>query len=381
VTADHLRAANEYILHDIARWNIYAILSSANVPVRFRTSDIVNDAPFNAAMINHLGPYADSFYMNALANVIARTAITNFGFMIIHALFANALHRAFCNNHNWYSHEMHRGGSMTRRCLAVLGSELRLFTTYMEKHGHDGNHHLSTPSLNAICDAISGLNVATCPDINRMYAGKDLANMPVHVVLKATEAATDRWPATQMGKSAVIVSLMLVEAVYVHMSTVLKIEGADMLAACAASLANFLKTTTIDRDGVTRVNTVLAHLVAVTYGYACQASILDPDRFGALKSHAGRTPASESAGRSLAIHVMKTTPNKDAIVNAVKTTIITMARSIAVVCNIVGDTDTGEMIETFDASALTATAGDDDQTKLEKLLRMTKGGVTEKAQE
>jgi hypothetical protein len=78
---------------------------------------------------------------------------------------------------------------------------------------------------------------------------------------------------------------------------------------------------------------------------------------------------------------MKTTPNKDAIVNAVKTTIITMARSIAVVCNIVGDTDTGEMIETFDASALTATAGDDDQTKLEKLLRMTKGGVTEKAQE
>jgi len=381
VTADHLRVAYEILLEDIARWNIYAILAAANVIPRFRTSDIVKEENFNAAMIAHLTPVAARFYANAQEDATASAQISQAGYLLLHALFANALHRAFCNNHSWITADMFRANSMTRRCLGVLSADLTAFTAYMEKRGHDGNHHLTTDSLSEICDAISGFDPAVVVNSPRHYAGRDIANTPVHEILTVSESAIDRWPATQMGKSAMIVALNLVGAVYVHLSGILKIDGADLIAAGANGIAAHLKANVVTREKMKMADTALAHLVSVIYGYACHVSILDPDRYAALKSHANRDPASEASGRALAGNVLKAVPNNQAVVQAVRSSLISMAQAISSVAAILEDDETGNMMAAFDANAVTAETGIDDQAKLEKLLKMvrepTKGTTTE----
>jgi hypothetical protein len=378
VTADHLRTAHEYVLIDIARWNVYTMLASAGINMTLRASDIVQDPLFNAAMINHLAPVATRWYENLNNNSTVSAQIAQSGYMLLHSFFANAIHRSHCNNHNWITADMHRTNSATRRCLAVLGSDIQNFSTFMERHGHETNHHLTTASLYHICDVLAGIVPATVPDVETIYADRDIRAKNVNEVLKVSESATDRWPAAQMGKSAMIIALNLIEAVYAHLSSVMKIDGADTIATGAASLSSWLKINTIDRAGMNMANLLLTHLVSNVYGYSCQANLIDPERYAALKSHAARNPASEASGKSVATSVMKATPHPEAISQAVRAMLSKMAMSISSVADSLQDADTGEIMTAFNHTAVSIEIGDTDQTKLQKLLEMVKGTGAEK---
>jgi hypothetical protein len=244
---------------------------------------------------------------------------------------------------------------------------------FMEKHGHDGNHHLTDQSLSDICDAIAGISGARCADVDRDYAGRNIRNLPVSHVLRVCQSATDRWPATQLGKASMIVALMLVEAMYTHLSSVVLVKGADMIASAAASMADWLKTNEIDRTRLKLADSMLAHLVSNVFGYTCHAGIVDEDRYLALKSHANRHPSSMASGKALAVAIMKTSPHAEAVAAAVRSSLAHMATSIANTSRALGDQDTGDVIASFDTSELEATVGQDDQARLIGLMKVVRG--------
>jgi hypothetical protein len=374
VTAEHLRIALEYVRVDMARWQIYKVLVDSGVIIQFRPNDLVRDPNFTAAIVTALRPTADRLHQTIIDTEGGRAAVADAGYMILLSMFANAIHRANCHGHNWYTNEASKSRSNTRRCLFVAGQFIDEFSLFMEKHGHDTNHHLTTECLSNICDVISGLSAVNYPDVDVDFGGRNIRGMPIPMIFPMPESATDRWPATQLGKSAMIVALDLVNSMYTHLSSTLLMTGTEMVASAAAILAKNLKTSQIDRTTLRSLDGILSTLVSTVFGYCAHVNLIDEERYMALKKHAERQPAIIASGKALAIAVMKAVPHKAAVNAGVKSALANVATTLSGAATEINDTDAEDAMEAFDASSIVVEAGKDEQVNLIELLKAVRSG-------
>lgn len=379
VTLDHLRLAADYAINDMARWQIYKILSDSGVELNFRPSDTVTNVLFTPEMIIHLRPSADRFHQTINESEQGRARVAEAGYKILLSLYANAIHRCHCNGHNWFTADQSKPRTHTRRCLAVAGPDIEAFSVYMEKHGHEANHHLTDACLENICDVIAGMTVMHYPDDDTSYGGREIGGMAVHEILRVTESATDRWPASQLGKSAMIVALDLITSMYTHMSTTLLITGADMVATAAAQLSSSMKSNTFTREMIRNASSIIANLVSLVFGYCVHANLVEDERYIALKRHAERNPAMVASGKALAIAVMRAVPNKNAVTAGVRSSVMTLASTISSMSGLTNDADAIRIISTFDSTKVTTEAGKDEQVSLMELLKTVRGEKPEPA--
>jgi hypothetical protein len=199
----------------------------------------------------------------------------------------------------------------------------------MREHGHDGNHHLTNESLDAIASALTGAELApsavpaaapgggAVAGAEDIYAGVDIRGRTITDIFRLTEAAIDRYPPGELGKAAMIVGLGYISTMVRSICSKVKVEGADMISANLNTIAGWLGDNTIGRPSIKGMEALVGDLMAFAHGFCVDANVLELDRYRAFDNHAARHPTEEADGRDLSKLLKTITPHVEAVAGAI----------------------------------------------------------------
>lgn len=356
VTAEVLEKSAERVGHLAVLYSIYSYFNEAKVPVRLRGSDTV-DLPFATSSVQEVeapegggteetkesegkredvlepevvvvdnpvwlaAKKLEAYLLNADNLAVQEKAAVD-AKMILHAIVAVAIHRKLVEEHTWITKDTEVANTNTNRCLGVAGSAKDEFGKFMKAHGHDIVHHLTSDTLDAMCDILCQ---DVSPDMKGVipvgsvyeYMGSKVAGKSICQFLTVTQSAKERWPVGTLGKSALIQGLGAIHSMLESiMQRVLVTKGETVLAS-VSELQNDLKSKDATRDLVVRCRANLlpkiAYAVGFMEGYSNSSYAESPSIAAVVKNHA----SSHNAGKSLATSVLSAPAHSKAITTAI----------------------------------------------------------------
>jgi hypothetical protein len=336
LTQDDIDKLHVPFLQAIARERIYTVMNKAQVLPTFRSSDTVTlDATANY--------YQNDRAMNEIYALYTGTAekdsaVATEGQFMLLSIVANAIHREQNKGHNWFTDKTDQKGTLTFKACAVAGIDTAKFMAWMKLHGHDVNHHLPDSKLNDMALALTGKEEATARSRvpaagaganaaagpGDMYAGQDIRGCTVYEIFNLDEAACDRYPPSELGKSALIVGLDHTGSMVTAICAKVLVAGADTISGNLEALANHLRANDVGRNSLRSLETSFGKVMSFAHGFHIENDTLVKETFPAYDNHASRYPGDQVDGQALA----KVLKSIQAHPKAVETAIVNLINRI-----------------------------------------------------
>jgi len=300
----------------MARFDLITIFAHTNIDpsVTFRRADFVT------AEVYETIPQAVRTAFEKAADAIVHVLRSDENLAAEHlhsgrfatlCLIANAINREGTGGHNWYTDTTSKSATVGGKALAVAGADVEEFGSFMSMFGHD-LWHLFPDNLLYKMAAVITENSACETNAAIQYRGSEWAvSTPVASLFKVEDAAKDRYPPSQLGRSAAILCSRVFRFFVVDIMSRVPGEATlcDQIIAVLDDYNAIVSKPTFTRADAQKVKKNMGKIFAFAYGYA-SAFPADFERFEKNKS-LGAWAAQEDGELAVGSSVGKWAKGKD----------------------------------------------------------------------
>lgn len=343
----------DHLLRVIATFRLYSTLKAAGWKYAVRASDLTEFVPTKV-----LQAVATNVYLHLDENAETDAHIANMVSVMRLAMVSNAIHRDLTNkHHNWITAAAKSPGDVAARALGAGGAMRETLASFMEKCGHDWNHHLTDESLKDAADILTGVKPAKFVD-SLVYLGEDVKDKAYTAIFPVEQASKDRWPVGAQGKAAVITGASMATTMISAIANKVKLMGADDLSRNFMSLANAMKSSDPNRETLVKMNSSMEYALSLVYGFCEENDLIEEGTMKAFFNHAKRAPHALATGKALASQVNMAAVNPEALESALTSVFALMQSGLTSSSELLGKTSIPvdiKSIDKFEAAVATDT--------------------------